>query len=78
MTFTAANSTEDLGPIVLAVTVTTSLLALIAVILRFIARRALRAPLWWDDWLILPTPILGFGGIIVASLCKFYQNLKYS
>ena len=39
---------------ILGVNIATFCLAVIAIILRFIARRLTRAVLWWDDWLMLP------------------------
>ena len=38
----------------LGVNIATFCLAVIAIVLRFIARRLTRTALWWDDWLMLP------------------------
>ena len=41
-------------PRILGVNIATFILAVIAISLRFIARRLTRLPYWWDDWLMLP------------------------
>ena len=41
-------------PRILAVNIATFTLAVMAIILRFTARRLTRQPYWWDDWLMLP------------------------
>lgn len=39
---------------ILAVNIATFMLAVIAISLRFTARRLTSLPHWWDDWLMLP------------------------
>ncbi len=41
-------------PRILGVNIATFILAVIAISLRFTARRLTRLPYWWDDWLMLP------------------------
>ncbi|KAL8658977.1 MAG: hypothetical protein Q9202_007337 [Teloschistes flavicans] len=41
-------------PRIQGITIATFCLAIIAVVLRFTARRLTRAAFWWDDWLMLP------------------------
>ena len=41
-------------PRILGVNIATFILAVIAIVLRFMARRLTRAPFWWDDWLMIP------------------------
>ena len=41
-------------PRILGVNIATFALAVMAICLRFIARRLTRLPYWWDDWLMLP------------------------
>ncbi|KAL8821621.1 MAG: hypothetical protein Q9223_000364 [Gallowayella weberi] len=41
-------------PRILGVNIATFCLAVIAIILRFTARRLTRAAFWWDDWLMIP------------------------
>jgi hypothetical protein len=43
----------DQGPKVDAIAITCFALALVAVILRFVARILTKASLWWDDWTVL-------------------------
>ncbi|KAL8743054.1 MAG: hypothetical protein Q9190_004555 [Brigantiaea leucoxantha] len=43
----------------LGVNIATFCLAVIAIVLRFIARRLTRTALWWDDWLMLPAIVAG-------------------
>ena len=44
---------RSLGGIIIAIW----LIALIAVCLRFLARRLSKARLWYDDWLIIPATV---------------------
>ena len=44
---------DNLQPWSISVLVAATLLALVAVILRILARFEKRQPLWWDDWLIM-------------------------
>ncbi len=39
---------------ILGVNLATFVLAVMAIGLRFTARRLTRLPFWWDDWLMLP------------------------
>ena len=44
---------QNLGPTILAASLTTWLLALIAIALRLVGRRMKGVTLWLDDWLII-------------------------
>lgn len=44
---------ENLQPWTIAVTISVTLLALVSVALRLLARREKRMKLWWDDWMII-------------------------
>ena len=44
-------------PRILGVNIATFTLAVLAICLRFTARRLTRQVYWWDDWLILPAII---------------------
>ena len=52
-TQTGVNLNQDAGPGALVADLVTRILAIIAVGLRFIARRRGGSKYWWDDWLIL-------------------------
>lgn len=43
----------DEGPQLDAITIAVFTLAVVAVTLRFLARVLIKAPIWWDDFLIL-------------------------
>ena len=45
---------ESQVPRLLGVNIATFCLAVIAIMLRFTARRLTHAAFWWDDWLMLP------------------------
>lgn len=51
-------------PRILGVNIATFCLAVIAIFLRFTARRLTHAPFWWDDWLMIPA-------ILFAALMCF-------
>lgn len=56
--------TEDLGPQVVAATVTVMALATCAVILRFASRLSMKIPLKWDDWLIVGSLVSAKGSAL--------------
>ncbi len=45
---------ETQVPRILGVNIATFALAVTTIVLRFVSRRLSRAPLWWDDWLMIP------------------------
>ena len=69
MSLTAVEIKDNLGPTVLAVSATTWVVGLIAIVLRFLARKVSRAPFWWDDWLIIPAQLFTMVGMILAITC---------
>ena len=44
---------EDRGPEILGIVIFFFVLALIAVLLRFVSRRVSAVNFWWDDWILL-------------------------
>jgi hypothetical protein len=60
-------SLQNLQPDIYAALITTTTLAIVAVCLRFLARRLARAELWLDDWLSL-----------LALVCSFLTLSKNS
>lgn len=50
--------TETQVPRILGVNISTFVIAIVAVALRFVCRRMNRAPLWWDDWLMIPSLVM--------------------
>ena len=57
-------------PRLLGVNIATFCLAVIAIILRFTARRLTHAVFWWDDWLMLPA-------IVRQTAQQFNLRTKY-
>ncbi|KAL3467936.1 hypothetical protein BJX64DRAFT_282825 [Aspergillus heterothallicus] len=51
--------TADQGPKIRGAVVSTWALSVVFVLLRFLSRYLARAGFWWDDWLILSSPLLG-------------------
>lgn len=59
-------------PRILGVNIATFCLAVIAIFARFTARRLTHAPLWWDDWLMLPAIVsetIGFHVSFTKKTC---------
>ncbi|KAL8627300.1 hypothetical protein Q9189_006992 [Teloschistes chrysophthalmus] len=52
-------------PRILGVNIATFCLAVIAIVLRFTARRLSRAAFWWDDWLMVPA--IFFSGVMCLT-----------
>ena len=44
---------ETQVPRMLGINISTFVLAVISIILRFVSRRLSRAHFWWDDWLMI-------------------------
>lgn len=57
-------------PAIYAVVITVSVLCTIAVALRFLSRRLVKAVLWWDDWIILAALLVEWG----LSAVVLYQT----
>lgn len=52
---------QSRAPATYAIVITVSVLCTIAVALRFLCRRLVKAVLWWDDWIILAALIVEWG-----------------
>lgn len=50
-----AHIKDNIGPAIIAVTITLSTLSIVSVALRFFARWKKRIPWQWDDWLCVPS-----------------------
>ena len=71
--------TESQVPRMVGVNISTFVVALIALILRFVCRKITRMPIWWDDWLMIPA-WLGSLVILITSLwwSKSISKLLYA
>ncbi|KAL8734015.1 MAG: hypothetical protein Q9166_001776 [cf. Caloplaca sp. 2 TL-2023] len=61
----------DKAPMMLAVFSVFLVLPLVAVTLRFLARRVSRVSLWWDDWLLLVASV-----IVILNFAFLYEAIK--
>ncbi|KAI4261988.1 MAG: hypothetical protein L6R42_002827 [Xanthoria sp. 1 TBL-2021] len=61
----------DRAPLMLAVFSVFLVLPLIAVAMRFLARRLSRVSLWWDDWLLLVAAI-----IVILNFIFLYETIR--
>ncbi|KAI4222617.1 MAG: hypothetical protein L6R36_006005 [Xanthoria steineri] len=61
----------DRAPLMLAVFSVFLVLPLVAVALRFLARRVTRVSLWWDDWLLLVAAVL-----VILNFIFLYETIK--
>ncbi|KAL8849902.1 MAG: hypothetical protein Q9221_005168 [Calogaya cf. arnoldii] len=66
-----ASQKGDKAPMMLAVFSVFLVLPLIAVSLRFLARRITRVSLWWDDWLLLVAAI-----IVILNFVFLYECIQ--
>lgn len=51
---------ETRQPLVLGISISVWLLAMLSIALRVVSRRIKGASLWWDDWIILVSIVNGF------------------
>lgn len=61
---------QSRAPATYAIVITVSVLCAVAVALRFLCRRLVKAVLWWDDWIILAALIVEWG----LSAVLLYQT----
>lgn len=66
---------EDKGPYLARICSVMIVISAIAVVLRFLSRRVVKAPLLWDDWVILLAMVCDSTAIEVSSDASFSQRL---
>ena len=61
---------QSRAPATYAIVITVFVLCTVAVILRFLCRRLVKAVLWWDDWIFLAALVIEWG----LSAVLLYQT----
>lgn len=60
----------DHGPLLIRTTIAMTILSFIAICLRFLARRLVRQPILWDDWMIVLAVLFAWVTGIWEVMCR--------